>query len=214
MSKNIPLVSSPGKGGLNPESGSRGKILFMVGVACALSFGWVTFPYLIYREVKQPLQFSHRVHTGDNVALKCEDCHAYDADGRFAGIPATDKCLKCHSHPQGVSPEDRKLDDIYIWKGRAIPWVIYSRQPENVHFSHATHTKLAGIKCQTCHFGHSSTNELRPARFSRLSGYSLDVFGQNFLNAPYTPSRGMRMDDCSNCHKERGVKDSCIDCHK
>ena len=53
----------------------------------------------------------------------------------------------------GVSDEEKKLVDDYIKPGREIPWIIYSKQPQNVFFSHATHVKLAGIDCQTCHFG-------------------------------------------------------------
>ena len=40
----------------------------------------------------QPLQFSHVAHKGDDVGLKCEDCHVFDKDGRFFGIPSIEKC--------------------------------------------------------------------------------------------------------------------------
>jgi hypothetical protein len=179
-----------------------------------LSLGWLAFPYLVYRPVDQPIQFSHFAHTSDNVGLKCEDCHTFDKDGRFGGIPSTDKCKDCHSEPMGISKEEGRLSDEYIKPGRELPWVTYSKQPQNVFFSHATHVKLAGIDCQTCHFGLEYSRNLRPAYISRISGYSLDVFGRNLFNLPPTPSRGMRMDDCSDCHHKRGVQESCIDCHK
>ena len=205
------LTTSAGR----PESvPPRGKIFFLAGLVVVLSFGWIVFPFLIYKKVEQPIQFSHIAHTGDNVGMKCEDCHNYDSSGRFLGIPKIRKCAECHTKPMGVSAEDRKLAEDYVRPGREINWAVYSRQPENVYFPHAVHVKEAGLKCQTCHFGQSTSSNLRPAMISRLSGYSLDIFGQNLFNAPYTPSRGMRMDDCSDCHKKSGVAESCVDCHK
>jgi hypothetical protein len=72
----------------------------------------------------------------------------------------------------------------------------------------------AKLDCQTCHFGQGDSQNLRSAYISRISGYSLDIFGKDLLNFPSTTSRGMRMDDCSKCHRECGVEESCIECHK
>ncbi len=188
--------------------------MFFVGAATVLAFGWVVFPYILYKPVDQPIQFSHVAHTGDNVGLKCESCHIFDKDGHFFGIPTIDKCRSCHLKPMGISKSEATLAIEYVAPSREVPWVIYLKQPQNVFFSHATHVKLAGIECQTCHFGQAYSRSLRPAYFSRISGYSLDIFGKDLLNFPSTPSHGMRMDDCSNCHHEHGVKESCIDCHK
>ena len=189
--------------------------MFFVGGAVVIAFGWIIFPYILYKPINQPIQFSHMTHTGDNVGLKCEDCHSFEKDGRFYGIPSLAKCEECHSTtPMGISKDEERLVNNYIRPGREIPWVIYSKQPQNVFFSHATHVKLGGINCQTCHFGQAYSKRLRTAYFTRISGYGLDIFGKDLLNFPSTPSRGMRMDDCSNCHHECGVKESCIDCHK
>lgn len=190
------------------------NVYFLTGTIVMLIFGWVAFPYFVYKPNNQPLQFSHLAHTGDNVGLKCERCHNFERDGRFNGIPSTQICASCHFKPMGVSDEEKKLVEDFVKPGKEIPWIIYSKQPQNVFFSHATHVNLAGINCQTCHFGQAYTRNLRPAFVSRISGYSLDVFGKNLLDFPSTPSRGMRMDDCSDCHHKRGVNDSCIDCHK
>jgi len=192
----------------------HGKVMFFLGAAVILAFGWVVFPYVIYKPVNQPIQFSHFTHTSDNVGLKCENCHTFDKDGRFDGIPKIEKCRSCHLKPLGISGDEEKLERNYINPGLEIPWVIYSKQPQNVFFSHATHVKLAGIDCQTCHFGQAYTRSLRPAYFSRISGYSIDIFGKDLLDFPSTPSSGMRMADCSSCHHRQGVKESCIDCHK
>ncbi len=192
----------------------RGKTIFFFGIVGMLFLGWIIFPFFIYAPVAQPVQFSHSTHAGDNVGLKCVDCHSYDKDGRFLGIPGTSKCAGCHSHTIGVSDEEKKFVDEYILRHKEIRWVVYSSQPENVYFSHATHVKVGKLDCETCHFGHEFTDKLRPARFSRISGYSIDVSGSTLLDIPSTPSTGMRMDDCAGCHNKRGHKESCIDCHK
>jgi len=193
---------------------NSGKLMFFAGFGIVIITGWIFFPYFIYKPINQPIQFSHLIHTSDNVGLKCEDCHHFDKDGRFCGIPKIEMCASCHSQPMGISDEERKLVENYIRTGREISWIIYSKQPQNVFFSHATHVKLGEVSCQSCHFGQAYTQSLRPAYFSRISGYSLDVFGKDLFNFPSTPSKGMRMDDCSSCHHEHGVRESCIDCHK
>lgn len=192
----------------------RGKSLFFFGITGMLLFGWVAFPLLLYRSVDQPIQFSHITHTGDNIAMICSDCHGFEKDGRFCGLPSTGKCAECHSQKIGMSPEEIKLVRDFITPHKEIQWAVYSRQPENVYFSHATHVKLGDIECQSCHSGHGNTDKLRPARFNRISGYSPDVFGRTLFNIPATPSQGLRMDDCVECHRQSGMKESCIDCHK
>ncbi len=192
----------------------RGKSIFFFGIVGALFFGWVVFPALLYEAFDQPIQFSHAIHTGDNVALACSDCHSFDKDGRFLGIPSSAECTRCHSRPMGISKEEEKLVRDYIIPRKVIPWVRYLRQPENVYFSHATHVEIAKIDCQSCHFGHGYTDKLSPGQFSRISHYSLDVFGRTLFNIPATRSLGMRMEDCAECHRKRGVEDSCMDCHK
>ena len=170
----------------------RGKTMFFFGVVGMLLFGWIAFPFLLYKSFAQPVQFSHRIHTGDDLGLSCSDCHTYDEDGRFRRTPSIAKCAECHSNRISVSAEECNFVTNYIATGKEVHWLIYSRQPENVYFSHATHVRLAGIDCQACHFGQSYTDKLRPARFSRISGYSLDVFGRTLFGVPSTPSPGSR----------------------
>jgi hypothetical protein len=192
----------------------HGKFFFLSGVGMVILFGWIFFPLFLYRPIEQPVQFSHAAHTGDNVGLKCEDCHVFDGDGKFQGIPTIDRCVSCHSQPIGVSEEEERFARVYVIPRRNVPWVIYSKQPQNVFFSHSIHVKLGGVDCQQCHFGQAYTTSLRPAYVSRISGYSLDVFGRNLFNIPPTPSSGMRMNDCSKCHQKYGINESCIGCHK
>ena len=192
----------------------RGLIMFAAGLTAALAVGWFFFPFALYKTIEQPLQFSHKIHTGETAGLPCEECHTVTADGRFTGIPTVEKCAGCHSQTLGNSPDEKRLVDEYVTPKREIPWLVYSRQPDNVYFSHAQHVKLGGLTCDKCHRDHGSSESLRPYQENRITGYSRDIWGQNISGIHAKPGGGMKMDDCSDCHKSNHVAESCIDCHK
>lgn len=186
-----------------------------LGFAIALSFGWVAFPSIVYRRQAQPLQFNHAVHTGENVGMTCEDCHTISDDGVFQGIPPLESCAACHSEPQGKTANEKRFVDEWVTPNREVPWLVYARQPANAWFPHAPHVKLAGIACTRCHGPHGTTTALRPFEENRLSGYSRDVEGYSLARLRTAEwERGMKMDDCAGCHHERGVRESCLTCHK
>lgn len=189
-------------------------LTFGLGLVTALAFGWIAFPKALYRQIDQPMQFSHKTHTGETVGMACEDCHSFDENGRFAGVPGIETCIPCHSEMTGTSPQEKILVEQYVAKNREVPWLVYSQQPENVFFSHASHVKLAGIKCERCHGPHGSTASLRPYQQNRLSTYSRDIWGQSIARVRTAEWDGMKMTDCSGCHHERGVEESCLTCHK
>src|SRR5436190_1384861 len=121
----------------------RGSVVFGAGLVLSLACGWLAFPRMLYRTEAQPLRFSHKTHTGEKGAMKCDDCHSLRADGSFTGIPALEKCAGCHSAPLGSTAEEKTLVSAYVEKNREIPWRVYARQPDNASFSHAQHVKLA-----------------------------------------------------------------------
>lgn len=194
----------------------RHRALLMVGVGAGATLlcGWFAFPYAMFRRIEQPIQFSHKLHTGEKVGLACEECHALAADGRFSGIPAVEKCTPCHAEPQGATADEKRLVDEYVKPGRQIPWLVYARQPENVYFAHAPHLKLAGLACESCHGRHGASDHLRPFEENRLSSYSRDIWGRSLTGPRRTQCEGMTMADCSRCHQQHGVKESCLMCHK
>lgn len=186
-----------------------------LGFVLALVFGWLAFPAVLYRSVEQPLQFSHRAHTGETVGMACEDCHSLSEDGRFTGIPALDSCAGCHEEAQGTSAAEKRFVEEYVAKGREVPWLVYARQPENAYFSHAPHVRLAEIPCERCHGPHGASESLRALQQNRITHYPRDVEGWSLARLRTREwERGMKMDECSDCHRRRGVRESCLTCHK
>lgn len=192
----------------------RALLAVGVGAAATLLCGWFAFPYALFRRIEQPIQFSHKVHTGEKVGLACDDCHALAADGRFSGIPKLEKCAPCHAEPQGTTADEKRLVDEFVKPGREIPWLVYSRQPENVYFAHAPHLRLAGLACARCHGRHGASDRLRPFEQNRLSTYSRDIWGRSPTRLRRFQLEGMTMADCSGCHRQRGVRESCLTCHR
>ena len=192
----------------------RGYILFLAGTLAALGAGWIGFPHAIYKTRLQPVNFSHKVHA-DKAGAKCEDCHAFRDDGTFAGIPTLDKCAGCHAAPMGATAAEKAFIDQYVTPNREPDWADYARQPENVFFSHITHVKLGGLKCEQCHGDIGASDKLRPYKEDRVGGYSHDIWGRSlFESKQAAPAPGMKMDDCVDCHHRQGLSHSCLDCHK
>ncbi len=187
--------------------------IFGSGVAAALAFGWLGLPRLLYEREAQPLQFSHAVHT-EGAGQACTDCHRFDDDGRFLGVPALATCAACHSEPLGESADERRLVEDYVRPGREIPWRVYAREPDLAWFPHAQHVKGAGLPCERCHGPHGQSAELRPFERNRLSGVSRDVWGRNIAGLALAEWDGMKMGDCARCHRQHEIEQSCLDCHK
>ena len=187
---------------------------FVAGFLVALAVGWLALPRLLYQRIEQPLQFSHALHTSDAVGQTCEGCHAFDADGRFAGIPTIENCATCHSEMLGESASERRLIEDYVQKGREIPWLVYARQPDTAFFPHTRHLRLAELPCTRCHGAHGGTTTLRAYERNRLTGYSRDVWGRSISGFATAEWDGMKMGDCTHCHRQNGIAESCLDCHR
>jgi Zn finger protein HypA/HybF involved in hydrogenase expression len=182
----------------------RGTLLFGAGVAIALATGWVGFPRVIYETKPQPVDFSHKVHTDEKGgSMKCEDCHAFRDDGSFAAVPTLEKCSGCHSAAMGTTAAEKRFIEQYVTPNREPVWQVYSRQPENVYFSHVVHVKRGKVKCEECHLKHGSSDTLPANHVDRISGYSREVFENH-----------REMNDCVACHNKNGLKQACLGCHK
>lgn len=195
-------------------------VSFVIGLAVSLLIGWVVFPALLYSEKKQPFDFNHALHN-ELVDNGCESCHFFREDGTYAGVPKLEQCIDCHEDVQGDTEDERIFVEEYVWKNREVPWLIYSKQPVCVFFSHAAHVITAGMDCVTCH-GHIGTStSLKPYEENRITGYSRDIWGKNIAGIKKNSWDRMKMDDCAECHKKAGMessvqtkRDACFVCHK
>lgn len=155
----------------------------------------------------QPINFSHKIHAGDN-QIACLYCHSAADKSSVAGIPAASTCMNCHSQILKDSPEIRKVARA-VAENKPIVWVRIHSLPDHVAFNHSRHV-VAGIKCQLCH-GPVETME-RLSQFETLSmgmcvschrthrEVTLDETGKPIISREDTPKRLMASTDCSVCH--------------
>ena len=188
---------------MEKEGKTKGKWLFFwIGLIASLLLGWVAFPRLIHSTKEQPVRFNHLKH-GEEASLTCQDCHAFREDGSFAGIPGLAKCMECHEAAIGNSKAEGdfiKLAEKMKKENKNISWLIYSKQPDNVFFSHAAHVKMAKMECQACHKSVGGKTRENPFyRYRWISGYAPEV---------------LSMKTCEECHQKKGVNNSCFTCHK
>ena len=164
-------LSEPGKHG--EGGGGAGPIVlsFIVGLVISMILGWVLFPKLLYSQKRQPINFNHQLHV-EQVEEGCESCHYFRDDGSFSGIPKLESCVECHEETMGESDDEAVFVEQYVSKGIEVPWLVYSRQPPCVFFSHAAHVKVAGMDCVTCHGHIGESEESRIYEQNRLTGYS------------------------------------------
>jgi menaquinone reductase, multiheme cytochrome c subunit len=192
----------------------RNPLVFAFGVAVALFLGWVAFPRVLYSQKHQPLDFLHKTHAEKSGLTDCAECHVIREDGIFAGLPATEKCAGCHSERIGDSKAERILVDSYIKPAQETPWLVYSRQPANVWFSHAIHVKRAKLSCAECHSSYGEQDSVRMYQVNRISGYSRDLWGHSISRLRNRPHEGMKMSDCEKCHRQRNLEVGCLGCHQ
>lgn len=196
-------------------------LFFIIGLAVSLVIGWVVFPKLLYSKKKQSVDFNHALHA-EQVENGCESCHIFREDGSFAGVPKLAQCSNCHQEVQGDSPNEKVFVEEYVSEGKEVPWLIYSKQPDCVFFSHTVHVKKAKMECAVCHGGIAKSTSLKQYEQNRITGYSRDIWGKSIAGIKENSWDRMKMDDCAKCHeKETGKKSSvqtgkeaCFACHK
>ena len=111
---------------------------------------FVRTPYITgqYFPADQPVQFDHRHHVQDD-GIDCRYCHDTVEKGPFAGVPATELCMGCHSQIWSDSPMLEPLRRSYF-SGQPIPWNRVNQLPDFVYFNHSIHL-AKGVGCVTCH---------------------------------------------------------------
>lgn len=146
-------------------------------------------------EPDQPINFSHKVHAGEN-KISCRYCHFAAERGRHAGIPPTELCLNCHSLVKAGSPEIQKIRDA-LSSGKPIEWVKVHEFPDFAYFNHAQHV-TAGVQCQQCHGPVERMTRMRQQEPLTM-GWCLDCHRQNKI-APPNHVKTAAGGDCTKCH--------------
>jgi len=188
-------------------------LFFILGLAASMVLGWVIFPKLLYSQKKQPIEFNHALHN-ELVDEGCESCHFFREDGTYSGVPTLAQCIDCHEEVNGEDPEEEKFVAQYVAKGREVPWLVYSRQPDCVFFSHAAHVKMANMDCVTCHGNIGESESLKVYQKNRISGYSRDIWGENIAGIKRNSWDRMKMDDCAECHQRNKVNQASVQTHR
>jgi len=199
-------VETPVSKGKRIKDGAGGTILmfFIFGFVASLVVGWAIFPKLLYSRKTQPINFNHALHT-ELVEEGCEGCHYFREDGSFSGVPTLAECVECHEEVNGTDPEEVKFVTRYVATDTEVPWLVYSKQPQCVFFSHAAHVKMAKMDCVACHGHIGESTEFRIYEENRITGYSRDIWGQNIAGFKKNSWDRMKMDDCSDCHALRAT---------
>lgn len=121
-----------------------GGLAFWVVMQIARS-SYVTGRYL---EKQQPVQFSHKHHTGDD-GIDCRYCHSTVETTATAGMPPTQTCMNCHSQIWSDSPYLEPVRASFR-ENKPIEWERVHDLPEYVYFNHSIHVNK-GVGCSSCH---------------------------------------------------------------
>lgn len=145
---------------------------------------------------KQPINFSHKVHAGDN-QMQCMYCHFAADKGRHAGIPPTELCMNCHTKVQAKAPEIVKLKEL-ISSGKNVKWTRVHNLPDYAYFNHSQHVKVGKISCQSCHGEVQAMAILKQEKAMNM-GWCLDCHRQNNI-APPKDHKSQNGGNCASCH--------------
>jgi hypothetical protein len=186
----------------HPSANTLSKVSIFGGVFIATGLGWVLS--VLYRSpyqteagvvLEQPVQFSHKHHV-QGLGIDCRYCHVSVETSAFAGIPATETCMSCHSQIWTNAPELEPVRESYR-SGVSIPWVRVHDLPDFVQFNHSIHV-AKGVQCASCH-GAVETMPLTYREHSLSMKWCLDCHREpdQFVRS------GVHAEiktDCSYCH--------------
>lgn len=96
----------------------------------------------------QPVPFSHEHHVG-GLGIDCRYCHTSAEQSSFAGIPATEICMSCHSQIWKDSPMLEPVRRSFR-TGERLQWTRVHDLPDFAYFNHSIHISK-GIGCESCH---------------------------------------------------------------
>ncbi len=96
----------------------------------------------------QPVLFSHHHHVTE-LKIDCRYCHGSVGKSSFAGMPATETCMSCHSGVFTDSPMLAPVIESYRTE-KPLAWRRVYDLADYVYFDHSVHV-ANGIGCTSCH---------------------------------------------------------------
>jgi len=117
-------------------------------VPVAIALGFSPSTTAVGYAPEQPVPYSHALHAG-KLGLDCRYCHTTVEKSSYAGLPATETCMSCHSQIWTNSPLLEPIRQSFE-TGTPIKWNLVNKTPEFVYFNHSIHI-ARGINCNTCH---------------------------------------------------------------
>lgn len=135
------------------NSVARATLVGIVLLVCGS--GWVLdavywSPWTTRQNVplEQLVPFSHKHHVY-GLGIDCRYCHTTVEKSAFAGVPATEICMTCHSQIWKDAPMLAPVRDS-LAQNISLRWKRVHDTPDFVFFNHSTHV-AHGIGCATCH---------------------------------------------------------------
>jgi hypothetical protein len=150
--------------------------------------------------IAQPVPFSHQHHAGE-LRIDCRYCHVSVETSRFAGMPATETCMSCHSQVWRDAPV---LEPVRrSWReNRPLQWTRVNNLPDYTFFDHHIHV-ARGVACAKCH-GDVTRMPLTAKGESLAMRWCLDCHrhpAQVTGEARLAKLDTTRLSDCSTCHR-------------
>ncbi len=113
---------------------------------------WLVFnsPYAtaVGIPIEQPVPFSHEHHVA-GLGIDCRYCHTGVETAAYAGIPATQTCMTCHSQLWTEARVLAPVRESFV-KNQPIRWNRVNNLPDYVYFNHSVHV-AKGVSCVSCH---------------------------------------------------------------
>jgi hypothetical protein len=98
--------------------------------------------------VAQVVPFSHQHHVA-GLGIDCRYCHTGVEKSAFAGLPATETCMTCHSQVWHDAPILAPVRESWT-TGQPLRWNRVHNLPDYVYFDHSIHVQK-GVACVSCH---------------------------------------------------------------
>lgn len=124
--------------------------LILVGLIGTAAWFWYNSPLVKTRQnaLAQPVPFSHQHHVA-GLGIDCRYCHTSVEESAFAGMPATQVCMNCHSQ---IWTGAEMLEPVRasFRNNEPLEWNRVHRLADFVRFNHSIHVNN-GIGCVSCH---------------------------------------------------------------